>query len=246
MSEGVKRSSPYVKSADLLPPPPLGRALLFAGIATALGTAAWGLLAFYAHRELGILAWGIGGLIGFAIVRAGGHGTFLAVCGGALALLSIGSGKQMAFRMSVDQEITMLVADMNESAHAERTKDAADWVALGPSPTPDQVKAFTDGHGYEVDDLKAFASEEGPRLRAFAEARPTVEQWREEQKAEIARHVSFVEFLKDDFHPLDIVFVLFGVATAFGMVSKATAAMQAAARQALREQREAAESKPAT
>jgi hypothetical protein len=238
MREGAKRASPYVKSADLLPPPPLGRALLFAGIAAGLGTAAWGLLAFYTNREFGILACGIGLLIGLAIVRGGGHGTFLAFCGGALALLSIVSGKHMAFRMRVDQ----FVVSHDSRTHAERTRDATDWVALGPSPTTEQVQAFIDDHGYDVDDPAAFAREEGQRLRAFAEARPTAEEWRDQQKAAVVEQITFLDVLLKNTHPLAFMFALIGIATAFGVVSKATATMRVAARQALREQREAVES----
>lgn len=49
-----------------MPPSQTTRAMTFAGVAALVGAAAWGLVAFYAHREIGWLAWGIGALVGFA------------------------------------------------------------------------------------------------------------------------------------------------------------------------------------
>ncbi len=238
MEEATGRRSPPVRTADLLPPPPTTRCLAFAGVAAALGATAWGLLAFYSHSEFGVLAWGIGGLIGAAVVRSGGHGTLLAVTAGALALLSIVAGKQTAFRLALDQNLTKIVEKLGEDQLAERKQDAADWVALGPSPAADQVKEFVRSHGYQRVDLNTFAQDEGALLRAFAEKPLSLVEWRDQIRATAASEASFVDFLKDDFHPLDLVFALLGVATAFGMVQKVTTAKQVAARQALRAERE--------
>ena len=229
----------HVRTEDLLPPPPIARALVFAGMGALLGAAAWSLLAFYAHREFGLLAWAIGGVIGFATVKAGGHGTMLAACAGALALLSIGSGKHLAFQLFVDKEAERFAAQLDSSAHQERAQDAADWIALGEQPTAEQVRAFAAAHRYAVEDTASFAREEGARLRQFAAEKPSLDQWREQVRVDVTSGASFVTFLQDDFHPADILFVLLGVASAFGLVSKATVQLQVAARQAAREQREA-------
>ncbi|MBL8751250.1 MAG: hypothetical protein JNK78_18985 [Planctomycetes bacterium] len=241
MEEATDRRSPPVRTADLLPPPPMTRALAFAGVAAAIGAAAWGLLAFYAHSEFGILAWGIGVLVGAAVVRSGGHGTLLAVTAGALALLSIVAGKQMAFRLALDQNLTKIVGKLGEDQLAERKQDAKDWVALGPSPTTDQVREFVRAHGYRDVDATTFGKDEGARLRAFAEKPLSLDDWRDQIRSSAAADASFLEFLKDDAHPLDFVFALLGIATAFGMVQKATIAKQVAARQAMRAEREAGE-----
>ena len=77
---------------DLLPPPPIGRATVAGTGAAMMGAAAWGLIAYYGNVEVGYLAIGIGALIGWVMVKAGGHGTPIAVCAGLLTLLSILSG----------------------------------------------------------------------------------------------------------------------------------------------------------
>lgn len=223
-----------------LPPPPFARAILFAALGALVGATAWGLMAFYLHHEHGLVAWAIGGLIGFATVRAGGHGTALACCAGVLALLAIASGKQVAFRMFVAKEADALVAKFDTAAHEEHTKDAADWVALGATPTDDQVKAFQRTHGFDAESPRRFVAETGAELRSFAERKPTLDQWRDEVKEQVRDEASFFDYLREDFHPYDVLFVVLGVMTAFGMVSKATAALRLAAQQAARAEAEAA------
>lgn len=239
MNEPATRRSSFVPTEDLLPPPPLGRALMFGGLAALVGAAAWGLIVFFAHVEHGIIAWGIGALVGFAIVKAGGHGPLLAVSAGALALLSIGSGKHFAFQMFVDEAAKTVVAQIDASAHAERGKDAADWVALGEQPTPEQVRTFAFEHGYDRQDPQTFASEVGEHLRRFHAEKPTLEQMREQVVVEIVENTSFIEYLKDKFHPFDVVFVLLGIASAFGLVSRATQQLNMAALEKVLAEREA-------
>ncbi len=236
MPQTPARSSRFVPTEQLMPPVPIARALTFAGIAALLGAVAWGSIAFYAHYELGYLAWGIGALVGFAAVKAGGHGNLIAFAAGALALLSIGSGKNLSFRLSVDRSAQRFVAErVTAAAHAKRTKDATDWVALGNEPTPEQLRSFTTEHEFDFDDAALFA----PRLRRFAEQKPTLEQWRDQIRGEIVAEASFVGFLQDDFHPADILFVLLGIASAFGLVANHTTRLHVAVREAERRRREA-------
>lgn len=240
MATPTVRESRFVPTERLLPPVPTARALMFAGIAALLGAVAWGLIAFYAHYEVGYLAWGIGALVGFAAIKGGGHGTLVAVAAGALALLSIGTGKQLAFRMSMDQAAQEYVDEhVTTAVHAERERDAADWVALGDAPTADQVQAYVEGHGFDADDMTQFAAEEGPELRRFAAENLTLEQWRDQVRERFVSGFSFVEYLQDDFHPADILFVLLGIASAFGLVSNHTTKLHVAVREAERKRREA-------
>lgn len=229
-------SSRHVRTADLLPPPPLGKALAFAALAALAGAAAWGLIAYFAKVEIGYLAWGIGALIGFAIVKAGGHGTLLAVAGAALSVLSIGTGKHLAFRMLLDHEFTAQVAKIDPGVYEAQLQDATAWAALGEQPSDEQVKAFAEKHEFEFRDAASFRSEVGEQLTWIATEKPTLPQWRARLVADTAARVSFVEYLKDDFHPFDVLFVGLGLVTAFGLVNRYTTALQVAARQALREQ----------
>jgi len=241
MSTSAKTGSRYVPSADLLPPPPFGRALLFAGLTALVGATVWGLLAFYAHREFGILAWATGLALGFVTVKAGGYGTPLALSAGALALLSIGSGKHIAFRLGVDQEAHAMAERLNEAVHAEHTQDAADWVALGASPTTAQIREFASSHGFEPENPETFARVTGANLTRFANEKPTLEAWRTQVRETLVEEMSFVDYLREDFQLIDLLFLGLGVTSAFGLVSKATTQLRVATRQAARAEHEASE-----
>ena len=216
----------------------MSRPLLFGGGVALLGAVAWGLLVFYAHREFGLLAWGIGAAIGAAMVKGGAHGTMLAVVAGVLALASIGTGKQIAFRLIVDKQVTEVSSMLTADMHAEQMKDAKDWVALGTEVSDEQVKAFIEEHDYDGS-AADFRREMAPRLVTMAREQPSFDQWREQVRKEFLGTASFLDFLREDFHLADILFVVLGIASAFGLVSKATAELRVAARQQLRAEREA-------
>lgn len=234
------RTSP-IRSSDLLPPPPLGRSLAFGGIAALVGAAAWGLLVHFSHREYGILAWAIGAFVGAAIVKGGGHGNLLAVAAGLLALASIGTGKHFGFQLTVDSVASEIAGKIEDPQLQERRKDAADWVALGAEPTAEQIRTFAEGHEYDFTTRDEFLRVEGELLRQFHAAQPTLDQWRDQIRGQITAEASFVDYLKDDFHPADLLFAGLGIASAFGLVSKATARLRLIARQVARAEREAAE-----
>ncbi len=77
-----------------------------------------------------------------------------------------------------------------------------------------------------------FVRTVGAELRSFAARKPSLEQWRDEVAAQFRDEASFVDYLREDFHPFDVLFVVLGVITAFGMLSKATVTLRAAAQAA--------------
>ena len=223
-----------------MPPSALGKPLVVGGTVALVGAAVWALLIVFAKYEIGILSWGIGAAIGGGIVWAGGHGMMLAVTAGALALLSIGTGKHFAFRALVDTQVNTLLERVDENRLAERRAAATAWVALGDSPTADQVRAFAKEHHYMVDSVEEFVRDDGPLLRSFAADNPDLATFRTQLGDQIRSRVAFFDYLKEDFSPYDILFAILGIASAFGIVSKATQAKQAAILQLLHEEAEAA------
>jgi hypothetical protein len=224
----------------LMPTPTLGKPIAVGATIALAGAAVWALLIVFAKYELGILAWGIGGAIGAGVVWAGGHGKPLALIAGALALLSIGSGKNFAFRALVDREITTILAGVDSAFLADRRALAAEWSALGESPTPEQVRDFAKKHDLELVTVEGFVRDDGARLRRFAAENPDLETFRSQVADEIHAELTFFDYLKNDFHVADILFAALGIATAFGLVSKATMARQMAILQELRDKANAA------
>jgi signal peptidase I len=86
--------------------PQLGLALL-AGLAVALlGALAWGLVARWTDRELGVLAWAIGFATGFAVLgaAAGRKTPALQAIASAAALVGVLAGKYLAFAFVVQEQ----------------------------------------------------------------------------------------------------------------------------------------------
>lgn len=251
MTNAEQDSTP-ISQDDLIAlqaPPPMGKPLLFGGLAAFAGAAIWALLVIYAHIELGYLAWGIGGGVGAAMLFAGARGTPLALIAGALALLSIGTGKHMAFRTIVRAELVKLqTKEMTPDTHEGVRTVSEAWAKLGNAPSDEQILDFVKEHDLDVRDVQEFKSDVAPQLQWFLDNKPTQQQWIDHTVDSMMVHASFLDYLKNDFHPADILFAFLGIATAFGMVSKATMAhrmalaqMQIDARRAARGSKDEAE-----
>jgi hypothetical protein len=225
-----------VRTEDLLPEPNMTRALLFAGGAAFAGAAVWAALAIYANVQIGWIAWGVGALIGLAMVKGGGHGQMLAVVAAVLAVLAIGTGRYATYQAVLDEAAQQAFPDDMFDAYKA---DATAWKALGASPTDEQVTEFALDREYDVDSAAEFRMVVAPRLNWLAESERTLADWRTFEAGNLQAQFGFVEYLKEDFHPLDILFVLLGLGSAFGIVSRHTTAMQVEAREQIRAEREA-------
>jgi hypothetical protein len=74
------------------------KGLIGAVIGGAIGAAVWAAIAYFTGFEAGIVAWGIGGLVGFGMVLGtkGSYGLQFGVIAAIIALASIAAGKYMA------------------------------------------------------------------------------------------------------------------------------------------------------
>jgi len=234
-----------VRSEDLLPPPPTGKALLFGGVAALIGAGVWALLLVFTNSENSLVAWGIGGLIGFAIIKAGGHGQLLAISAAVLAVLAIGTGKHLSYTHQVDSIIDMSIADLTPELHEGIGEDVKAWAALGDAPTDEQIETFALDRGYEVDSVEEFRELSLPMIEWYRDNQPSLEQWRSHQRdviaSSLANEFSFVDYLKADLHIFDVLFLILGLGTAFYLVSNHTSDLKSAAHDQLRAERRAAE-----
>lgn len=225
-----------MRTEDLLPQPNMTTSLALGGVAAFVGAAAWAALYIFANLEHGVLAWGIGGAVGFAIVRGGGHGQMLAVVAAVLAVLSIGTGRYLAYQSVLQEQVDGFFSD--EMFEGTRTV-AIQWKELGANPTDDQVNDFALDNDVDVQSAAEFREVVAPNLEWLAEPGRTADEWRERNAGDLAEAYTFVDHLKADFHPFDILFVLLGLGTAFGLVSRHTMEMQREARAQIRAEREA-------
>ena len=82
-------------------------------------------------------------------------------------------------------------------------------------------------------------------LEWFHANKPTLQEWRAHEQPAVedwvAENYTFIDYLKGDFHLFDILFVILGLATAFGLVSRHTAELQESAREHLQAERQTKE-----
>jgi hypothetical protein len=218
--------------AGTLPPPPFAKALTFGGLVALLGAAAWAGLAYFAHLELGYLAWGIGAAVGWAVVFGGGHGTLLAVSAALLSVLSIGTGKHLTFQIVVADQVAQ---EWTPAAVAAMRDDAAAWHAIDRS-NDEAVEQFALERRFAIGDAPQFRAKVAPDLEWLHTTKPSLE----EVHARYAADYSFVEYLREDFHPFDVLFLALGIATAAGFVSRHTTNKSAEAVARARQERDAA------
>ena len=233
MESQSKKSLSEALHGNHMPPPPTGRALALGAGAAIAGTAVWGMVAYYGNVEVGYIAIGIGALIGFAMVKAGGHGMLLTVSAGVLALLSIASGKHLSFTLTLTGRAE---ENCTPEDFAEFQKDAADWEQLGDSATAEDIERFAANHGYSPLPADQFRAAQGSRLDWFAADERTLDEWR----AWEIKDDSFVDHLKEDFHPYDILFAVIGIAAAAGQLKRRTDELEARNKAALLAERQAA------
>lgn len=99
--EAGSLDSPVVETP--LPQGSLVGAVIVAAIAAIVGAVAWAAVVAVSNYELGILAWAIGGLVGFAVARVGRcSGMPAQIIAGLAAFCGIALGKYFAFSYFLD------------------------------------------------------------------------------------------------------------------------------------------------
>lgn len=220
-----------LSATEVLTPLSVALALL----AAVVGAGAWAALLSGSQYEVGLLAWGVGGFVGFAAVRAGGRGATMAGVAAAIALLGILGGRWVGTSMLLEKEIALEIESVVESQDAkdlfrETEDDAAAWAAL-ESPSSDEVVAkfmvdrrYTEAkHAREVtaEELGHFRSVDAPELVSFQANPPTYTEWTfrlEEEIRTTLPEISVTDVVIDELSLMSLAFMALGVGTAWRLV----------------------------
>ncbi|MBU6954030.1 hypothetical protein [Hahella sp. HN01] len=208
------------------------KAVAAAAGAAIIGALLWKVIVLATGSEYGLIAWGIGGAVGFAALAMGGRGLANGIACGVLAFLAITGGKYMAIQ-SIQDNWFEILADSGEielqdfrpvydsviqAAHSYQTDVTDD----------DSLRNFMIEYGYteasepsevvqfEIDDFKR---EFEPELRKVALENPSFEQWVQATFSQEFQEYSTFQLMREDFGLLDILFLFLGVGTAFQMGS---------------------------
>ncbi len=212
-----------------LPPAPLTRPLLLGGAAATAGAVAWYWITAITGLHLGVIACGIGAMVGYAISLGGGYGRLHMAFAAVLVVLAAWSAAHRYYDFVVGPDT--VTTGSGQGTWMAIRRDARRWRDLGDAPSETQIRTFASRHGYRCEDPAEFADTIGRQLRAFAEKQPNYAEWLvdgprvqrpEVEAAELRSMQRGFESIPLVFHPLDVLLWLAGVATACRIVHSAT------------------------
>lgn len=206
-------------------------AIAAAVVAALVGAWVWRFVAVTFEYEFGLIAWAIGGAVGFAAASAGSRGIQAGVVCAVLAFGSIGVGKYWAYSAFVDQfqEAISGAMEVDEEMYAyfEEEKEDARLLVSG-SGSDIFIRRFMVERGYtyatnpasvskaELADFREYVE---PELRDMALNPPDFEEWQARSSESLAE-LSPWAMMREDFGILDILFVFLGIGTAFRLASQ--------------------------
>jgi hypothetical protein len=208
------------------------KAIAAAAGAALLGAMLWNFIAVAFEYELGLVAWGIGGAVGFAAAAVGSRGQLAGIVCGVLVVMSIMGGKYMAYGTFQEQAAAIITEMQNEAGEEmravfdEEMYDAQVFAATVSDETSLREFMVENGYSYAMDpasvdsdEIDAFNEYNRPRLTRFASNPPTFGEWISGAFDEID-DISTMGLVMDSFGVLDLLFLFFGVGTAFRLGSR--------------------------
>jgi hypothetical protein len=193
-----------------------------------LGALLWKFIAVTFNYELGLIAWLVGGAIGFSAAVAGAKGQSAAVACAVLALLAILGGKYMAASSFISEATASVAAGgefegMNlRTVYDELRVDAA---RFSEAVTDERsLREFLVERGYsEAGDAPSVTDEEiqsfkefvQPRLETMLSNPQSYEEWKNDTLASDLEDISVVGVIIEDLGVIDFLFLFLGVGTAY-------------------------------
>ena len=215
--------------------------IVAAVIAAVAGAFLWKAIALGLNYEIGYVAWGIGGLIGAASAIAGSRGNQAGIMCGVLAAAAILGGKYLvtdAFFSDMDlltktldetfqsEEFGTSMQEMMKYAYEEEIKIAEYYRDNVVDEGEEALREFMTEYGYsdtyEPDDvtrreIREFNDSSKPMLLKLASDQLTFEEWQKEtmQLGLEETDVSKLDIVIESLGPIDILFFILGVGTAY-------------------------------
>jgi len=203
-------------------------------IVAILGALLWKLIAVTFDYELGLVAWLIGGAIGFSAAMVGAKGQMSGMACAVLVLLSIFGGKYLA-TASIQSDLAETIASATEyegielkQLYEEGLNDAKQFT--GTVMDDGSLRKFMMDYGYsESYDEESITAEEiadfneyiKPELEYMSYNQPGFEEWRQRTLTDQITSYSTFDWMIESLGLMDILFVILGIGTAFRLGSGA-------------------------
>jgi hypothetical protein len=195
-----------------------------------VGALIWGGVIYFANYEIGFIAWGVGGLVGFCALFMGARGIGMGVICGLIAALSICGGKVAGFQfMAANYSNSAEYRADLRKLYDQYTVDAH---ALGAVNDERSLREYMVEHKYaesldpnqiSEEDMTFFREETTPFLTEWAASPPPFEDWFAEESAYFRayhrQNALSWDNLKASVSMFDILFFFLGVSTAFQLVA---------------------------
>ncbi len=204
------------------------RAFLGAAGGAVIGAVIWGVLAAVTKVEIGYVAWAVGGLVGFGASAFGGRGSACGVLCAILAVVSIFAGKMIAANVIVKKEMEKVTSSsglLNKAAYDEARADAEAFTRVKAESDHAAFmveRKFTDAESPQAvpaEELTSFRENAVPYLRWLAEEKPSYPAWQADRKQKLheamGASLSLTQVVLKSLGPVDILFGLLGIATAY-------------------------------
>jgi hypothetical protein len=201
------------------------KVIVAALVAGAAGAAAWAAVSYFLNIEIGFLAWGIGGLVGFAVQMGVGEAPGSVVYGVLAAVIALGAvaaGKYLAVYVAIESQLSAVRGpvgtDYAISVLADEVVEEFDeagkplnYPATRDPERSDRAEDYpADVWAEAVSRYEAKSDDERAEFLAEVES---------ERDANVAMLVDGVraDAFKESFSPFDLLWVFFAVGTAFKM-----------------------------
>lgn len=203
-----------------------------AGLAALAGALAWAGIGYATKYEIGILAWALGGLVGFAMMRFYMRGGFVP---GALAVILVvgsilmGKALMMDWHLTSDASVQEILKDKDLSTRMtlvghylllkERADSPAKQMAAADVAVCDALMLDDEG---EMDKLTPEQSKLFGKL--FEEFKTLSDDQKKVAVTRALEHVAskqaFVDKLKPTISKSDVIFFLLAIVTAFKIAAR--------------------------
>lgn len=178
-------------------------------VGAAIGAGIWFCLARYAGLNLGIIAWLVGGLVGFGSkIGAGEDSDLVAIFAGGMALGAILGGQFMAINGLIMADRGMADLDLVYEMHQEMAKEV---VAAEDDRELTRVLMDWYDEDYNPAEIKEYKQKDLPFMRKMATGNATKKEF---QQFMTARLDPWDEF-KTSFGIKMYIWIFFGIGTAY-------------------------------
>ena len=208
---------------------PTWKYLLAPAAAAVAGALLWYMLSAVLNYEFGLVAWAIGGAVGYTALASGARGDAAGIACAILVVLSIFGGKFMAassMQAELLQEIQGLGFDNSsvEQLYEIDLADARDFAALDGSD--ESLRQFLYTHDYSATEqvtqaeIEEFMIYTQPRFHFIIDENPSYEEWLQLQVVDQIENYSTLDIVTESLGWMDLLFLFFGVGTAYRLASQ--------------------------